>query len=143
MIDAKKKAVKRWRRVLDAGNPVVDEENAAVFLEHAEQYVKKNIKKLGKHACTVYIPCFRAMLSNLKLHYDPTLETGTLLKTSWSTELKEEMNNEFGIDVSAEFVNVMMHELLYQSKELGDELVVNFDITDTEIKIYAKPYETE
>lgn len=33
--------IARWRLVLDAGNPAIDEENAAIFLEDVQQHFEK------------------------------------------------------------------------------------------------------
>lgn len=45
------------------------------------------------------------------------------------------------IDMDAELVSVITYELIQQSKEIGKELTVNFEMNDYDIKIYAKPFE--
>jgi len=140
MTDANK-LVKKWRKVLDASDPLVDEENAAICLEAVQKYFEEEMQ-LGARAPVLFIPMFRRILSSVKLHFDPTFKTNDPLKLTWSSEISEEVLNTMkGIFVDIDLIDVMSCEIERQMKEIGNELIFNFELADNELNFYAKPYE--
>lgn len=137
------KLVEKWRKVLDASEPVIDEENAAIFLEEIQQYFLKRGDKALSRGPTIFIPAFRRLLSSVKMHYDSSYKTDTPLGCYWSHDLSEDLRSGKmnGIDIDAELVNVMTLDLEQQLKRISTDLIVNFELDDYNFKIYAKPYE--
>jgi hypothetical protein len=128
--------VEKWRKLLDCGEAVMDEENAADFLEEVQQYFWNKEDYRGP---TIFIPTFRRLLSKAKLTFNPqfTLDKPTTY-SSWTKELVEGFAGTSGIDIQSEIVNVLSIDLEQRFKEMGNDLVINFQLTETDVSFFLK-----
>ncbi len=135
--------IQRWRQVLDACDPVIDEENAAKFLNDVQTYFEKRSDKyeiIPRHAAII-IPMFRRILNIAKMHYEPNLiMEKPILSCSWSKDLTHDLTVMYGVDLENETINIMEQDLENCFQDIGSELTVNFELNDHEVKFYAEPY---
>jgi hypothetical protein len=126
----------KWRKLLDVGTPVSDEENAAQVLEDVHNHFKDYPPYHEQHVNIILIPMIRRILSNVdhSLKFDPDFRVDKPYALSWVEELMEEMRSKFEVDALAEIVNVMTYEFAEQLKQGGNTFSIEFTAEEGELK---------
>lgn len=128
--------VEKWQGLLNVGNAVIDEQNAATCLENFHEYIKNNLNKFPDKFSVIFVPMIRKLLTFHKLNFNPDLkDENNKFSLKSSLDLMTSFP-ELNINEVTEMTEVIFQEFKNHLSKYQKWDVINFNITyDKDIEV--------